>query len=244
MNDWLKYSSRHNPELDEKFHQLNLDNIADIVYWYEFFQMIPSVRGDIVECGVGRGRSLVALTALNTLLEADEGGRRWVFAYDSFSGFPSPTEEDSSLRRPNAGDWAASPSGKYRYTPEFLQTVLSSAGLTTDVVENAGFKITIRAGFFAESLPTHPRRQIALLNVDGDLYQSYKDCLKNLYPRVSAGGVIVFDDFCLQKSTDESFPGARKAVEEFLGPAYVDLRCSHRGNPYYVKPAPDLRMAS
>jgi len=237
MNDWLKYSARHNPEIDEKFHQLNLDNIADVIYWYEFFQMVRHVPGDIVECGVGRGRSLIALTALNTLLERDEGGRRLIFAYDSFSGFPEPTKEDCSPRNPKAGDWGISPSGKYRYTSQFLKLVLANAGMATDVLEHAGFKLTVCAGFFSESLPTHPRRQIALLHLDGDLYQSYKSCLDNLYLLVSPAGVIVFDDFLFQESTDENFPGARRAVKEFLGSAYADLRCSRRGNTYFVKPA-------
>jgi Macrocin-O-methyltransferase (TylF) len=109
--------------------------------------------------------------------------------------------------------------------------------MPTGVIEHAGFKMTVRAGFFSESLPTHPRRQIALLNVDCDLYQSYKDCLDNLSPLVSPSGVIVFDDFLFQEGTEENFPGARKAVKEFLGSAYAGLLCSRRGNAYYVKPA-------
>jgi hypothetical protein len=104
--------------------------------------------------------------------------------------------------------------------------------------------MTVRAGFFSESLPTHPRRQIALLNVDGDLYQSYKDSLDNLYPLVSPKGVIVFDDFLFQESTEEHFPGARRAVKEFLGTAYADLRCSRRGNAYYIKSAQAAARAS
>jgi hypothetical protein len=243
MNDWLKYSARHNPEIDEKFHQLNLDNIADVIYWYEFFQMVRHVPGDIVECGVGRGRSLIAITALNILLELDEGGRRWIFAYDSFCGFPEPTKQDYSPRNPKAGDWATSPSRKYRYTCEFLNLVLSSAGMATDVLEHAGFKLTARAGFFSESLPTHPRRPIALLHVDGDLYQSYMSCLDNLYPLVSPKGVIVFDDFLFQESTEEHFPGARRAVKEFLGAESAVLRPSRRGNTYYVKPTQVARAA-
>lgn len=231
----VKPSTRHDEQIDERFHQLNLDNIANVVYWHEFFKIIKTVVGDIVECGVGRGRSLIILMALNALQPKQE--RRRIFAYDSFCGFPKPTEEDRSPRNPKAGEWAVSPSGKYRYTPEFLQQVAASAGLDSDFLERAGFVMTLRPGFFRDTLPTHPRRPIALLNIDGDLYQSYKDCLENLYPMVSPGAVIAFDDFGFAEDHAESFPGARRAVREFLGAAYSDLRCSPRGNPYYIKPA-------
>lgn len=236
MNDWLRYEMRHHPEIDEKFHQLNLGNIANVIYWDEFFQLIRRVPGDLVECGVGRGRSFVILAALNTLFGSEEGGGRRMFAYDSFSGFPEPSPEDQSARNPKAGEWANSPSGKYRYTPEFLRLVLSSAGVEPPPLGRGGFEVIVHSGYFNQSLPEHPQRPIALLHLDGDLYQSYKDCLKHLYPLVNPGGVVVFDDFLLQESPQEKFPGARRAAKEFLGAAYADLRCSRRGNPYYIKP--------
>jgi hypothetical protein len=150
--------------------------------------------------------------------------------------FLSPREEDRSARTPKVGDWAAGPSGKYRYTLEFLNMVLSSTAMGPDLLEKVGFDATVRAGFFDEVLPTHPRRPIALLNIDGDLDQPYRDCLENLYPLVSPGAVIAFDDFLLEENPKESFPGARRAVKEFLGSAHVDLRCPRRGTPYYIKP--------
>ena len=236
MNDWIQYEGPHHPGMDELFHQLNLANIANVLYWREFFEFVRSVPGDYVECGVGRGRSLLIVAALSVLLEPAVSGRRKLWAYDSFQGFPEPTPEDRSHRNPKAGEWATSPSCKYRYSPEFIRRVLAEARIPLAPESATGLALTLREGFFRDSLPSHPRQPIALLHLDGDLYQSYMDSLTILFPLVSPGGIVVFDDFTLAETAAEKFPGARRAVREFLGPACADLRVSPRGTPYYVKP--------
>jgi O-methyltransferase len=74
-------------------------------------------------------------------------------------------------------------SGKYQYSIEFTKTVLSEAGIPLD--DNPPI---LSKGFFCDSLKNHPKRPIALLHIDCDLYQSYKDTLDNLYELVSKGG--------------------------------------------------------
>ena len=229
MIPFKQSDARHHPDIDERFHQLNASNICNVVYWWLFLQMAKDVPGDIVECGVGRGRSLLIIAALNEAMEVQEGGGRQIYGYDSFSGFPEPTSRDDSIRKPRQGDWSRSPSGKYAYTAELAQTVLSDGGVTKPV--------TLITGFFKDTLPRHPDRPVVLLHIDGDLYQSYKDALENLYAKVAPGGIIVFDDFLANENSSEKFPGARLAVKEFLGDSYADLRRSVGGTPYYVKPA-------
>lgn len=229
MKQIKRLEGRHNSALDEVFHQLNLWNVGNVIYWMKFFEMIGNVPGDVVECGIGRGRSLIILSAINELLDPSEGGARKIYGYDSFAGFPEPTAEDDSSRMPQRGDWAWSPSGKYEYSPKFLREVLKQAGVDSS-------NIVMTPGFFDESLLHHPDRPIALLHVDGDLYRSYMSCLELLYPKVASGGVVVFDDFMAEESTNEKFPGARRAVKEFFGAEYAKLRVSVGGNYYYVKP--------
>ncbi|MCK9224205.1 MAG: TylF/MycF family methyltransferase [Candidatus Muirbacterium halophilum] len=226
MENLRKYECNHNAEIDEKFHQLNLGNISNVLYWWNFFELIKDIPGDIVECGIGRGRSLLVITAINEFL----GRKRNIFGYDSFEGFPEPLKEDNSKRNPKAGEWSSSPSGKYKYSEDFIRTVLSEANLS---LEN--YPLELKKGFFGDSLPSHPDSPIALLHVDGDLYQSYKDTLENLYDKVSKGGIIVFDDFLFDENIDESFPGARIATKEFLGDNYKNLKISITGNPYFIK---------
>ena len=83
----------------------NLNNALNAVYWWEFFREVQDVKGDIVECGVGRGRSLITLSAINKLTSVLEGcGERKIFAFDSFQGFPEPTFNDKSPRNPKKAE--------------------------------------------------------------------------------------------------------------------------------------------
>jgi O-methyltransferase len=230
MKNIIRFESKHNPEIDEKFHQLNIGNIGNVIYWWKFFGMIKNVKGDIVECGVGRGRSLLVLAAINQLLEQNEGGRRAIFAYDSFKGFPEPTTEDTSPRQPKQGEWSGSPSGKYKYSIDFTKQLLKEAGIPTEVIN-----LKLSKGFFCDTLPLHPKQPIALLHIDGDLYQSYKDTLVSLYDLVAVGGLIVFDDFLAEPEQNESWPGARLAVKEFFSDKYSQLQVSERGTCYIVR---------
>jgi len=230
MKKIKKYERQHKEEIDDVFHQLNLGNVGNVIYWWKFFEMIESIEGDVVECGVGRGRSLIVISALNYFLDKNEGGGRKIFAYDSFEGFPEPTDEDKSNRKPKKGEWSSSPTNKYKYSVDFTNQVLSDADIPINEMS-----FNIKKGYFCDSLIDHPDRPIALLHVDGDLYQSYKDVLENLYSRVSAGGIIVFDDFIADESENEDFPGARLAVEEFLGCKVKDLKISVGGTNYLIK---------
>ncbi len=220
----------HKSDLDEKYHQLNIYNIRDTLTWYEYFKLLIGIDGSIVECGVGRGRSLAIISAINNLLKAEEGGSRKIYAYDSFEGFPEPTKEDDSYRRPKKGDWSKSPSGRYLYTPEFIKTVLTEAGIGFD-----DSSLVITKGFFGNSLLKHPNEPIALLHVDADLYQSYKDVLTNLYNKVTMGGIIVFDDVLSIEPSETRWPGALLAVKEFLGEKTLKMKVSGKGNYFLIK---------
>jgi O-methyltransferase len=50
-------------------------------------------------------------------------------------------------------------------------------------------------GWFCDTLPDAPIDQLAVLRLDGDLYQSTMDALVSLEPKVSSGGFVVVDDY-------------------------------------------------
>ncbi len=225
MTSLNSYIRPHNQDIDEQYHQLTCYNILSSASFYSFLDVVRAVDGDIVECGIGRSRSLAILCALTVGMRQ----RRKIYAYDSFTGFPAPTAEDVSARVPKAGEWSSSPSGKYLYTEEFCRTVLKSAEIPLD-----GIDLVLTKGFFADTLPNHPNRPIALLNIDGDLYQSYKACLENLFDKVAIGGIILFDDF--GSGTGGGFPGSRRAVKEFLGEQeYAKIQQNEFGAFFYIK---------
>ncbi len=181
-----------------------------------------------MECGVGRGRSLIILLALEEFfanLKSRE--KREIYGLDSFAGFPEPSSYDFSDRNPKKGEWSSSPSGKYKYTSEFLNEVFLESEVNFDNLHIVG-------GFFEESLGLISDAPISLLHLDGDLYESYKSPLLKLGMRIQVGGLVILDDFLANKTTEgDSFPGARLAVEEFLSEnVNFEFLISICGTPY------------
>tara|TARA_B100000963_G_scaffold359648_1_gene387579 strand:+ start:527 stop:1228 length:702 start_codon:yes stop_codon:yes gene_type:complete len=224
--DKLFKQIRHPKSVNDYYHIFNSSNAMNVVYWWEFFKQVQGINGDIVECGVGRARSLITLSAINKLTSALEGcDERRIFALDSFQGFPEPTFNDKSARNPKKGEWSRSPNNQFSYTPKAIEKILKNAGIDSEITYLKGFFDKITSNFQSDA--------IAILHLDGDLYGSVLHPLKNLWKKLVIGGIIVIDDFLFDKQDDEPFPGARKAVMEFL----EDNNCfdyleSIRGTPY------------
>lgn len=69
-------------------------------------------------------------------------------------------------------------------------------------------------GWFEETLPTLPARELALIRIDGDMYGSTLQALDALYPKLSPGGFCIVDDYGLA--------GCRRAVDDFRAGHGID----------------------
>jgi hypothetical protein len=162
--------------------------------------MIDGVEGDIVECGVASGASLFA----QALFLERKQPHRTIYGFDSFEGLPEISDEDD----PEV-DSERKFKGKFgQYSKEAVIARLVSGGIPEDYVDR---HINLVKGWFEETLPGFSK-PIALLHIDVDLYQSYLDVLENLYPKVSKGGIVAFDEY-----QDPLWVGASKAIDEFFG---------------------------
>ncbi|RJX30690.1 MAG: hypothetical protein C4516_07945 [Oxalobacter sp.] len=70
-------------------------------YFSSKFDLIKNIQGDVVECGVGFGHTLLLICQCSHI----EGKQRQIWAFDSFEGFPEPSSEDTSFRNPKKGEW-------------------------------------------------------------------------------------------------------------------------------------------
>ncbi len=165
-------------------------------YFLFLYSFINGKKGDFVECGIGKGRTFLILSYL-----ARKESRN-LMGFDSFRGFPQPSDEDSSSRTPQKGEWSG-------ISPHDIKILLLNNGIGKTFVEE---NIRFYEGYFQETLPSYDG-EIAFLHLDVDLYDSYKICLESLYDRVVPGGVICFDEYSEVK---ERFPGAEKAIDEFF----------------------------
>jgi hypothetical protein len=151
------------------------------------------VPGDLIETGVWRGGATIFMRAL---LAAHEVEDRSVWVADSFEGMPVPNLEkypaDQGL------DFSAEP--RLRISVDEVRRNFARYGLLDE-------RVKFIEGWFSESLPNAPIERLAILRLDGDLYESTLDALANLYPRVSPGGCVIIDDNWV--------PACRQAVDEY-----------------------------
>ena len=56
-------------------------------------------------------------------------------------------------------------------------------------------RVRFLTGWFKDTLPTAPIERLAVLRLDGDMYESTMDALEALYPKLSPGGFVIVDDY-------------------------------------------------
>jgi O-methyltransferase len=132
------------------------------------------------------------------VLKAYDDTSRCVWAADSFQGLPKPQPEVWQEDE-RAGLWRFD--GTLGVSLKQVQANFELYGLLDD-------QVRFLPGWFRDTLPTAPVSRIALLRLDGDLYESTKDALQALYPKLSIGGYCIIDDYY-------SHSGARQAVTEY-----------------------------
>jgi hypothetical protein len=195
-----------------------------LLYFQRVLDMVRNVEGAVVECGVGWGHSLFYL---GCLVKDEMKGRR-IWAFDSFEGFPEPSPQDDSPRKPRKGEWSDT-------SVEGVRQMLVSSGLDAAFVES---QIRFVKGFFNESLVKYDGGPIAFLHLDVDLYESYLTTLRAMFPKVAPGGAVLFDEYLGAKER-EKFPGAQRAIEEYFGARAAHIqRDAVTGKYFMIKREP------
>jgi O-methyltransferase len=156
-----------------------------------------NIAGDIVECGVWKGGSIMATA--RALLRLDDTSRRlWLF--DTFAGMSAPTAEDVSVCGISAEE---DHKGTYlRVGLDQVRSAVLSTGYPPE-------QIRFVQGKVEDTIPGQAPEQIALLRLDTDWYESTRHELIHLFPRLVRGGVIIIDDY-------GHWRGARKATDEYF----------------------------
>jgi len=154
------------------------------------------VPGDLAETGVWRGGACIFMRGILRAYGDDE---RSVWLCDSFQGLPRPNIKDYPQ---DAGDILYQWGG-------FLGVSLESVQANFAKYELLDERVRFVKGWFKDSLPSAPIERLAILRIDGDMYESTMDALRSLYPKLSEGGYLLVDDY--QPSTK----GCIQAVDDF-----------------------------
>lgn len=164
------------------------------------------IAGDYVELGVWKGGCLAVMALANMAFGSE---RRMIHGFDSFQGIPLPRRDKDDMV------WARE---AMKLTDEQCDGRLVAAeqliGPKADVEQTlagTGYprdRVRLHEGWFQDTVPIADMDKIAVLRLDGDLYDSYVVALDHLYDKVQPGGFVIFDDWILE--------GCRRAVTEFF----------------------------
>lgn len=152
-----------------------------------------NIPGDFIETGAWRGGATIFMRAILKVYNVTD---RNVWVADSFEGLPKPTER---THKQDVVDklWAV------QQLKVSLKDVQNNF-VKYDLLDN---QVKFLKGWFKDTLPNAPIQKLAILRLDGDMYESTIDALNALYPKLSKGGYVIIDDYCL--------PACRKALVEF-----------------------------
>jgi O-methyltransferase len=167
-----------------------LDNVATCVK----NAIKENIPGDLLEAGVWRGGCTILMRGI---LKAYGITNRTVWVADSFQGLPRPNDKVYPADR--GLDLSVHP--ELSVSLEQVKENFSRYGLLDDHVK-------FIKGWFKDTLHKAPINKLAVLRLDGDLYESTIQTLEALYPKLSPGGYCIIDDYIF-------VPPCRRAVEDY-----------------------------
>jgi len=190
---------------DEFLANSSYDRIQKIIWKYELFKKTLDIPGDIVECGVHKGSGIYLYSKLLKIFKPNSLTK--VVGFDFF-GKPQRIKNkfsiDSKVNENHTGNGSKEKKiikNLKKYNLNNVKLVAGDVCVTTKQYskKNIGFRIS-------------------MLILDVDNYEGTLECLKNLYPNVTRGGIIVLDEYALEKY------GESDAVDEFIKNKKLKIR--------------------
>jgi len=155
------------------------------------------IPGDLIETGVWRGGAVIFMKAM---LAANNVNDRIVWVADSFEGLPAA----------NVQKYPEDKEFNFLHEAKELKISLKTVKNNFRKYNLLDNKVKFLKGWFKDTLPKAPIKKLALLRLDGDLYESTMDALVNLYPKLSVGGYIIIDDYGVSTACAKAVHDYRK----------------------------------
>lgn len=157
--------------------------------------LADGVAGDVMETGVWRGGGCIFMRA-HLLVHNDRTRKVWVA--DSFEGLPKPS-----------GKFAADADDTL-WQSDYLAVSEAQVRANFAKYDLLDDRVVFLKGFFSDTMPTAPVDRLALLRLDGDMYESTYVVLQHLYDRVSPGGYVIVDDYGMIAGCDQAIHDFRR----------------------------------
>ena len=224
------------PTFDFEFNMLGIYNYKQtgkLSYYFEFLDANLQKEGDLIEAGVFRGYTLLAVA----LFLKEKKSDKKVYGYDSFKGFPPIYHENDSMEK-FEDLYSESKISEEHYkqiqtSKKIRQLTIENNKIETKSISSSSdFKDTSKIllenkidflglnniilvdGDFTETMEKQQEiRPKSILGgiIDCDLYESYKIALNFIWPKLAKTNLLFLDEYYSLK-----FPGAKVAVDEFI----------------------------
>lgn len=194
------------------YNQIKTNTLVDVYRCYELWQQVHKIhtlnpRAAILEVGVWRGGTAGIMSQQLTELNS----KATIYLADTFAGVAKAGENDSFYKGGEHSD--------------------TSQQVVEDVLKNKSrypnYKI-LKGIFPDETADLVPANELfGLCHIDVDVYDSAKDILEWVWPKLITGGVVVFDDYGFHSCT-----GVTKLVEEYRN--HTDRQLIHNLNGHAI----------
>lgn len=188
--------------------------ISKFLALYEIYKMTLGVAGHIAEAGVYKAAGSLFFAKLTQIFEPES--LTLVHGFDWFEGTEPTSEEPNVL------------AGSYKEDYSRILHLIQAQKLDHIVhIHKLDLKTELNK-FFEEN----NYMQFKLIYLDAGQYDIVMNCLKNFWPRLTSGGIMIFDQF-----NQELSPGETRAVKEFMPDAKIrTLPFGWMPTAYVVKP--------
>jgi O-methyltransferase len=203
------------PDLEERFTFVHEPckrfTMTSVERMYDLYKSVEYVSkreipGDIVECGVWKGGSMMLVAhTLNMLRDQS----RTLVLFDTFEGLPKPDiDKDIDCLGNNAAE---------RWRENWAMASLDEVRINMASTGYPSSKVRFVKGMVEDTLADYDYNiPVALARLDTDWYASTKTELEKLWPRISLGGILIIDDY-------GHWLGAREAVDEYFADRTVKM---------------------
>jgi O-methyltransferase len=169
------YSPWYDDEIFLKtYNAIKKNTLVDIYRCFELWTFIKRnarIQGDILEVGVWRGGTGCLMAKA---VQQFSGGN--VFLADTFSGVVKASDADTVYQGGEHADTSI----------EIVETLIQELALDN---------VKILKGIFPDQIKFDPQPPIRLCHIDVDTYSSAKDIFNYIWPHITKGGAVIFDDY-------------------------------------------------
>ncbi len=194
-------------DYETNFHlTMNEERLSKFLTHFEAFKLSQNVPGEIVECGVFKGTSLMRFGMLRKVFGGDHTSR--LIGFDVFSNkYPNTKFKEDKIQRKH---WIKT-AGSSSISETQLKKIFKNRKISNFQIIKGDVNKTV-----PKFIKKNPGIKISLLNIDIDFVEPTLTVLENFYNKVSKGGIILLDNYAGRGSSGKYLHGDTLAIDNFF----------------------------